>query len=888
MDPEHPSPQRIGAYRIERRLGRGGMGEVFLAYDERLDRRVAIKRIRRDLEESPERRRRFRREARSAARVSHPSIVRIYDILEDDDGDCIVMEYVEGRPLSSELRAGLPGARAVSLARQLTAGLEAAHDNGLVHRDLKAENVIVSPSGDVKILDFGLAKQVSAEGLGEGLTREGAIVGTSHSMSPEQAGGETVDERSDLFSLGVLFYEMFTGRSPFMASSAAQTLRRILSEDPVPPRALRPELPEPLAQLIQRMLSKQPENRPQSASEVTSDLKGLERQTANLGPPPGAAFGSVSALAGSQSMTSPAQSLTPPLSVSAGEDAFAPETIGGGWSASRRIGLALVLLAAAGLSALLLSQVWPGEPSRLRILVLGAAVAAGSDDEAQRVSFALQRAIYDALASFERVDPVLYSRGNGPYDSPGQAAQAVSADEALQAELECRQGDCWVSMLRADSGEAGVILGGTPAFEVAGRPEYSLELARAVRRNLAQLYSGYLPRGVSSDLAEVSQEGYLHYLQLRRSSRGRWPTRADLEEAEAILDDSPRFVSGCLLAAEFARSLGEFRRAIDWARQARRLAPDDPRPLRILAMIETLRGRLEEAETALSELERLAPGDIRGWRERARLLQARGRTSEAIEVWRNVVERRPHWRYLLELADLEISQGAMESAGLHIGTILDRDGENIYALEMQARLHLFSGRLDEAQAGFSKIIDMTDGQRGDYFIYLGWTQILRRDYDQAQAAYARTLELQPGDWLASLGLATVEAVRSGESRDDQAQQGARTLYRELSARLENASLQPWEIMIKAECLARLGRGQDALLELEEARRALAGDFSSLDMLYKSSLIHALVGDFTTARIEARQALEKGLSPLWFRRLPAFGFLSDGELPGAAAGATQSP
>ncbi|MEE8586181.1 MAG: serine/threonine-protein kinase, partial [Acidobacteriota bacterium] len=176
----------IGAYRLQRLLGSGGMGEVYLAFDDRLNRNVAIKRIRADAEMSPERRQRLRREAQAVAALNHPCIVQIYDILEDESGDSIVMEYVEGQPLTRLLAQGLDGSQA-QLAHQVAEGLGEAHAKRLVHRDLKSDNIMVTPAGQVKILDFGLAKQFSQPMSEESLTQAGTLLGTTHSMSPEQA-----------------------------------------------------------------------------------------------------------------------------------------------------------------------------------------------------------------------------------------------------------------------------------------------------------------------------------------------------------------------------------------------------------------------------------------------------------------------------------------------------------------------------------------------------------------------------------------------------------------------------------------------------------------------------------------------------------------------------
>ncbi len=180
---------------------------VYLAFDERLERRVAIKSIHPGKELSEARRERLLREARSAARLSHPSIAQVYDILSRDGRDYIVMEYIEGRSLSALLMDGpLEVSRAVDLGRQIAEGLAAAHGMGIIHRDLKAENILVTSADVVKILDFGLAKNVDPEREETSLTQDGVVMGTSRAMSPEQATGGRLDPRSDLFSLGSLLY----------------------------------------------------------------------------------------------------------------------------------------------------------------------------------------------------------------------------------------------------------------------------------------------------------------------------------------------------------------------------------------------------------------------------------------------------------------------------------------------------------------------------------------------------------------------------------------------------------------------------------------------------------------------------------------------------------
>ncbi len=265
--------EKIGPYRVEEQIGVGGMGEVYKAYDDRLDRWVAIKRIRDDKEQGDENRERFQREARATAKLNHSSIVHLYDIFRDGGNDCIVMEYVEGVTLDKLIRNGpLEPVQAASLGHEIAAGLAEAHVKGIIHRDLKVENVIVTPDGHAKILDFGLARPLLSSELDASLTGKGQLVGTSRAMSPEYVGGEDIDHRSDLFSLGVLLYEMVTSHSPFKAHNTLATLKQVMLHRQTPAHLVNKNVPEDLSSVIENLLEKDPADRPQNAQEVSRDL----------------------------------------------------------------------------------------------------------------------------------------------------------------------------------------------------------------------------------------------------------------------------------------------------------------------------------------------------------------------------------------------------------------------------------------------------------------------------------------------------------------------------------------------------------------------------------------------------------------------------------------
>ena len=268
---------QIGPYRLGERLGRGGMGEVFRAHDTRLRRDVAVKHLRDDRAQDPDSEERLQREARALASLSHPSIVPIYDLLEDESGTWIVMELVPGPTLAELVRGsgGLETRRALGLAKQIAEGLAEAHEKGILHRDLKAENVLVARDDKARIVDFGLAKPLEKHPGDTTVSASGLVVGTLRSMSPEQARGLEIDSRSDLFSLGVLIYEMLSGVSPFRGETPTDTLAKICGFPHRPLAEIKPSVPAVLSRLVDRLLEKVPERRPSDARQVVAALEEL-------------------------------------------------------------------------------------------------------------------------------------------------------------------------------------------------------------------------------------------------------------------------------------------------------------------------------------------------------------------------------------------------------------------------------------------------------------------------------------------------------------------------------------------------------------------------------------------------------------------------------------
>jgi serine/threonine protein kinase len=278
--------KRFGHYEIIEQIGAGGMGEVYLAEDQKLDRRVAVKILNEKFSQDESNLGRFIQEAKAASSLNHPNILVIYEIGESDEAHYIVSEFIKGKTLREIFKAKtLKLSEVLDISIQIAGALCAAHEARLVHRDIKPENVMIRPDGYVKILDFGLAKLVEQKNksiLGledetakQNQTAKGVIMGTVNYMSPEQAKGERVDERTDIFSFGVLIYEMIAGRTPFAGDSMSETFANLINAAPSPLSRFAANVPNEMQRMVSKMLRKNKDERYQTMKDVFGDLKDL-------------------------------------------------------------------------------------------------------------------------------------------------------------------------------------------------------------------------------------------------------------------------------------------------------------------------------------------------------------------------------------------------------------------------------------------------------------------------------------------------------------------------------------------------------------------------------------------------------------------------------------
>jgi len=859
-----PEPARIGPYRLARRLGRGGMGEVFLAWDERLGRRVALKRIRGDSSVTQDGER-LRREARAAAQLSHPSVMQIYDLVTDASGDVIVLEYVEGRTLREVLEDGLPSLSVVlRLSREIAEGLAAAHAAGLVHRDLKTENVMVTPEGRAKILDFGLAKPFVLDPSqgGEKLTAQGVLLGTFHAMSPEQARGGEVDARSDLFSLGVLLYEMLTGRSPFQGSDVLDTLQKVCSHQPPPVSTLRPELPDDLSNLVDSLLAKRREERPRNAGEVARELGALAAD-------PG--LGATTWGAWVAELPTSAEPL-PALRKTPGRAAES--------SALAQVRRPPVLILVAVLSILAAAAVWlvrraPAEP--LRVMVLAPQVPAGAEEELGLPAAGLLTAELATLSSLEGLAPLEPAQAGPGAASLVAAARTAAADEVVALSLERKSPqNAWASLRRIDGRTGRVLWAGGFALPANGASRGDRDLQLLADTVAVQLRHAYPDRRLRPGIPEldVSDQDYAEFLRVKeRIDRGSADLEPELKKLEEIVRTSPRFLEGHLLIASVEQSLFEstretthLERARQAAKAAHELAAGDPRPLETgfrIALAGKRPGEPQEALAALAALAAIIPSDPQLDVFAGLLAESRGDLAQAVADVSRAVQRAPSWRNLFLLADLELRAGKTAEARRHLEELLARSPGNPWGSDKLGQLELLQGDPERAIAIYRELIHVQPLR--SYFTNLGLAHSLLGRHAEAAAAYRQALALDPNHARVLLNLADAELAQGHGS-------AAADLYRRALSRFDEiqaaGALTAKDSMEKAQCLAHLGRIPEAV-ELTQKTLRASGDDDEL--FYAASLVYALAGDRASFLLNAKLALDNGMQPRWFT-LPVFGVL----------------
>ena len=859
-------------YRILRKLGAGGMGEVYLAQDTKLGREVAVKVLPPELSADPDRLERFRREASIVAALNHPNIVTIYSVEESDDVNFFTMEYIDGTTLSELVPdTGLSTTDLAALALPLVDALDAAHTRGVTHRDLKPGNIMVSRDGHLKVLDFGLSKvrivdapASESDSLAETdfLTGHGQILGTTPYMSPEQLKGRPADHRSDIFALGTVLYGMATGTHPFNADSSAEIISSILSHAPPRVNALKAELPDKLGAVIGRCLEKEPADRFQSARELHRGLAeavGAAPARAPIGrlPDRGA-----------------------PTEVVAPEPA-PPSRV----ERKGRVGWAVLAAAAVIVVA---GAVWfwrsqsGSEPPLQSVAVLPFGNLSG-DPELDRLAEAISSGLVSSLREVKSLRVVGQTESRHRQDaSPGAMRRELAVGAMVSGEIRQQGSELRNTVSLTDTSTGFVLWSHT----------YSTTADAAYRTQ----------RSIAEDL-----ETYLS-IPLTASDRRRMAERPD--GSQAAYD---YYVAGQRLLDAEDNTLGPDSAAENF-RQALRIKPDFV--LAHVGLSEALwqkyyrdgdRATLDEAETAAETACRIDPEEPNAQVALARILRTTGRQDTAVEQLEEVLARHPRpdeaYRELGQsyerVGDMDAAESAYRSAvALNAGDwsnwnslgvfymLHGRYDEALPTLERSAELappeltrpqqqlatyHLNMGRFDQAIDEFERIPKANRSPTLSSNLATAYYFSDRPNkWEEAEENYLLAVRTSPKDAMYQANLGDLYAKLERRDEADERYRRAQKLTEERVAD-DPGNL---DLMLQLALYSAKAHDCDAALALnDELRRTLPDTGPNAHQL---AYVFAICGDEDAAMDAVRRAIELGQSADLIREEDEFRVLHERE------------
>lgn len=724
----------ISHYHILEKIGSGGMGVVYKAEDVRLHRLVALKFLPEGMAHDPLFAARFQREARAASALSHPNIRTIYDVGEEDGRPFIAMEYLEGIPLNCRISGyPMPIETVLSLATDIAAGLEAAHAKGIIHRDIKPANIFVVDALRAKILDFGLAKispktrnpqsrRTASKVLAEPVTDSGTTVGTVEYMSPEQARGEVLDERTDLFSFGAVLYEMVTGKSPFRGETPALTFDAILNQEPRSPGGANPTLPQQLEEMIHKALRKDRESRYQHASEMRSELQLLavpemRRSQATYAPirtlnrlDP-AAGGASPALAPSRAMT---RAASQPAST-----VEHPSATAGAASKSRARALAIPVMVAIILFGVIARYWWrtrerptPASTDLASVAVLPF-VNLSPHEAGDYFSDGLTEELINDLAKVPGVKVVARASAfqfKGKNEDLRTIGRKLGVANVLEGTVRCDGNHLRVHADLINTQDGFQRWSETYDRTIDDAFAVQEEIARAATRTLKVKLLRAGDDAHSGNLRTTNPEAYQAYLQGKYFS-GRGQGKEDLAQALAFTDRAidldPKYAPAWAQRSMVLSTMG-YVAAMDNAEAHRRARNDAERAIALDPQLADGYAALamqqmgddldwEGAQTSLKKAEELEPGSVQVMGQRAQLLRVLGRLDESIDVAKRAATIDPlRARIVIFLGNILYYAGRYEEADTASRRALELNPQIAAAHSIRGKIFLSQGRLQEA------------------------------------------------------------------------------------------------------------------------------------------------------------------------------------------------
>src|SRR5450432_3630476 len=860
-------------YQVLRILGQGGMGAVYQARDQELDRIIALKVIRPELAANPSILARFKQELILSRNITHKNVIRIFDLGEADGIKFITMEYVEGEDLRTILRrkGKFHSKEAVTVMQQICRALEAAHAEGVIHRDLKPQNVMRDPHGRVVVMDFGLARSLESEGM----TQTGALVGTLEYMSPEQALGGTLDQRSDLFAVGLIFYELLTGKTPYKSDTAIASLMKRTHERAIPASEVDASVAVSLSAIVSRCLERDPKDRFPSAPELLKELDAWSHDPDHA----------LTSKMGIASSTPYAAASSAPLSTTSGPRSVQislnlPSQRGWMWAA---VGLGVVILffaipvtrhlvfrpSAENLS----TEGVEGIPDLskgkyiavLPLKVLGdekslGYVADGLVDALSAKMFQLQSV---HVASSSAVEKVMSGDASKDKDLPiDKIARALGVNLILQGTVVGTPDKLRITLNLED------VAGNRRLWtqEFSGVPQDVLTLED-------QIYSGLVQalelRPSDEEMAKSgvhpteNVNAYDLYLKGRDALRGTQGTR-DIESAVRFFDSALKEDSGFALAYtgladanlrlyKASKDPLDAEKAVAAAQKAASLNPILPEVHLALGSVYNATGKSAEAVGELKKALALAPNSDEAYRRLGEAYRDGGHKPEAIAAYQSAVTANPYyWSNHNTLGGAYFDFGDNEKALQEFQKVSELAPENPVGYQNTGAVYFRLGRWDDSITAYQKSLDL----QPDATVYsnIGTAYFFLKRYDDSIKMFEKAVELSPQDEQLMGNLA--DAYRAAGRKDQAAStydKAIQLTFRQLQVNLKSASA-TGDLALY---YAKKGDGDHAL---EYIRQARSLDREDLQLLYYQAEIYALTNDRKDAITTLRQAFQKGYSP----------------------------
>ena len=848
---------RIGHYDILDCIGRGGMGLVYLARDTRLDRQVAIKCLRTELFE-PHYRERFKREALLLAKLNHPNIVQIYDFIETPDQLALVMEYVDGQNLQTRLREHLvPMAQRMTWLTQIAQGLAVAHDSGIIHRDLKAENILINQRNTAKISDLGIAKSQDFNA-----TVTDHVAGSYASMSPEQAMGEALDFKSDLFSFGILAYQMLCGAHPFgETENKLQLMQRIISHPPVPPTKHNPTLPAEVCDLLGQLLSKNVDNRPDNTHWVANQFEKLSQWVIDTPEWSNDTEMTPQQASLSQLRKEHTAAYTLPNNDVATADTryvradIAQKKDWANFIKQQKTNIIvgdIFVCTVIGISFWLLQ---PKPPQYIAVIPPEFSAEGMPKLQQELVNTAIYDAIQQSIIQLNDYYLIPQDEVTDVNDDNETVLRATGADELITASVQCRLETCKITLSRLlpnTDNDSRLRIYDTKTLDLL--TDNYLSIAAIVQSNVNSLYA----RKSVNLLKAVDEHEYANFLKTSQTLRHKGATPKLLDDLEKSTDQLKKNPAFQTLYKEIALDLyyetrdKKFLQTLESFLKSYQSETDNVVHLYNLHRLQIAKN---DYDAALETAEKLKSANVSQSLTNelnAHTMMARNDYQAAIDYYQRALKLKNTANNLINIANAHWYSGNTTDAKRFLNEAIRLSPNQYKAHSLYGLIALIEGDIETASQSFEKIIE----QRPDdvtNLSNLGLCYLLAQDYDGAYELFSRAANLAP--------TFTTLALNKADSRNLAGKhEEADALYKNIVSSIDEEEASIDDLRSLAQTHAHLGNFSKALTLLKTVENK---DPQNIETNYTAALIHTLANNNASAMLNIENTLKNGMNKIWF-------------------------